>query len=220
METALHLERLPFSAVLNEKEKRLLTQAAYYLSFARGEVVHTRSQADCLGLVILLSGSLCASMMSDEGKQIMLYRVQAGETCVFGADCALNLLSYEAVVEGEVAGNAMVIPLAALTVLQKNPQVQSAINLLTVQRSVQIINSLERMLFSRVDKRLAHCLLREAERQGKTDIKLTHEQLARDISSAREVVSRVLAKFSKEGLVKGGRGKITILDLNGLKAYQ
>jgi len=220
MELNAYLNQLPFAAAATEDEMKLVAQYAYQISFGKGEVVHTRSQTECLGAVLVLSGSLCASMISDEGKQIMLYRLEPGETCIFTARCVLNLLSYEAVVEGEVEGTALVVPISALDVLMKNVWIENAMNRLALQRCSQIMRSLERVLFNRVDKRLAQCLLMEAEKHGSAEIRLTHEQLARDISSAREVVSRALARFAKEGLIQVCRGMIVIQDEEGLKAYK
>lgn len=214
------LMKMPFASCATEDELRIMAQHAYQLSFVKGEVVHTRSQAECLGAVVVLSGSLCASMISDEGKQIMLYRLEPGETCIFTARCVLNLLSYEAVVEGETDGTALVVPVSALNTVIKNMKVENAINRLALQRCSQIMRSLERVLFNRVDKRLAQSLLLAAEKHGSLEVHLTHEQLARDISSAREVVSRTLARFSKEGLIQVCRGLIVIQDPEGLKEYK
>lgn len=220
MDIAAHLHKFPFAALATEDEMKMAAQYAYLMSFGKGEVVHTKSQSECLGAVLVLSGSLCASMISDEGRQIMLYRLEAGECCVFTARCVLNLLTYEAMVEGEEDGMALVLPVTALNILLKNLHVQNAMGQLALQRCSQIMRSLERMLFNRVDKRLAQCLIQQAEKHGKMEVHLTHEQLARDISSAREVVSRTLSKFAREGLIQVGRGAIIILDLKGLKAYK
>lgn len=220
MDISAQLQKLPFASFATEEEMRIAAQYAYLMSFSKGEVVHARSQGDCLGAVMVLSGSLCASMISDDGRQIMLYRLQKGETCVFSAQCVLNLLSYEAVVEGEEDGTALVVPVIALSVIMKNVHVQNAMNRLALKRCSQIMHSLESVLFSRVDKRLAQCLVREAEKHGKMEVHLTHEQLARDISSAREVVSRTLSHFTREGLIQVGRGTIIILDPEGLRAYK
>lgn len=219
MEISAYIRQLPFASVATEEELQLVAQSAYITHFAKGEVVHTRSQAECLGLVLVLSGSLCASMISDEGKQILLYRLEPGEMCVFMARCVLNLLSYDAVVEGEKAGSILVIPPTVTERLMKNMRVENAMSRLALTRCSQIMRALERVLFARVDKRLASCLLQEAEHWGGREVKLTHEQLARDISSAREVVSRVLGKFAADGLISLHRGLIVIENPEGLKSF-
>lgn len=220
MNIGAYIEKLPFAPFATEEEMRLVSQHAYMDAFAKGEVVHTRSQAECLGAVLVLSGSLCASMISDEGKQIMLYRLGPGELCVFTARCVLNLLNYEAMVEGESDGTMMVIPEGVVSRLMQNIRVENAMSKLALMRCSQIMGALERVLFTRVDKRLAACLVMEAEKNEGREVRLTHEQLARDISSAREVVSRTLAKFADEGLISLRRGLIRIEDLEGLRAFK
>ena len=219
MEISAYIKQLPFASVATEEELHLMNQSAYITSFSKGEVIHARSQAECLGLVLVVSGSLCASMMSDEGKQILLYRLGPGEMCVFMAGCVLNFLSYESVVEGEKAGSILVIPTAVTERLMQNMQVENKMNRLALRRCSQIMGSLERVLFARVDKRLASCLLQEAEQHGGKEVRLTHEQLARDISSARGVVSRMLGKFAAEGLISLHRGMIVIEDEKRLREY-
>jgi len=219
VEITAYLKQIPFTALATEEEFQLMAQSAYITTFAKGEVVHTRSQTECLGLVLVISGSLCASMISDEGKQILLYRLSRGEMCLFMARCVLNLLSYDAVVEGEKAGSMLVIPKAATERVMQNILVENAMNRLALQRCSQIMGALERVLFARVDKRLASCLLQEAESRGGREVKLTHEQLARDISSAREVVSRVLGKFAADGLISLHRGLIVIEDPDRLRGF-
>lgn len=217
MDISRYIKQMFFAPFATEDEIKLAIQHAYILSFSKGEVVHTRSQTECLGAVLVISGVLCASMMSDEGKQIMLYRLEAGDTCAFTAQCVLHLLSYETVVEGETDGTVLVVPASVLEILKKNILVENAMYSLALQRCSQIMRSLERVLFNRVDKRLAQCLIAEAEKNGKWEVHLTHEQLAQEVSSAREVVSRNLSQFCKKGLIRMGRATILILDPEGLK---
>lgn len=210
MDLKPYLSRLPLAHCATEEELQLAAQYAYIASFARGEVIHTRSQTECPGMVLVLTGALCASMISDEGKQILLYRLSPGDTCVFTARCILNLLSSDTVVEGETAGTMLVIPVSVLQRLMQNVRVENALRGLALTRSSQIMGALERLLFTRVDKRLAMHLLQEAERTGGREIHLTHEQLARDISTAREVVSRTLQIFARDGMISLYRGVVRI----------
>ena len=85
-------------------------------------------------------------------------------------------------------------------------------------RMSQVIWTLEQILFMSMDRRLAQFLLEETDKIGDDNIKLTHEQIARYIGSAREVVSRMLKYFEQEGLVRIARGNITLLDKEGLKS--
>ena len=219
MEIGAYLKRLPFVSVLTDEELQMMTQSAFLRPFSKGEVLHARSQTECLGLVMVLSGSLCASMMSDEGKQIQLYRIGSGEMCVFMARCVLNYLSYETVVEGEKAGTVLVVPTAVIERLMQNMRVENIMNRMALQRCTQIMNALERVLFTRVDKRMIAYLLQESEKRQSRELRLTHEQLARDISSAREVVSRLLGQLSAKGLVSLGRGQIILENIEAMKEY-
>ena len=218
MNIRTYIGQLPFAEYLSEEEKQLIEQYATIVPFTKGEVVHTKSQRECLGMVLVISGMLSVSMISDEGKQLLLYRLSPGETCVFTARCILNLLTYESVVEGEKSGSLLVIPKAALEQLLLNIRIENAMSKLAVQRCGQIMGALERVLFVRVDKRLVSLLLQESHRLGSREIHLTHEQLARDISSVREVVSRMLGKFAAEGLISLRRGAVIIENREGLRA--
>lgn len=210
MELSACFSKLPFAPYATEEEMRLAAQYAYTASFTKGEVVHTRSQAEVLGLALVTAGSLCASMISDEGKQILLYRLEPGDSCVFTSGCVLNLLNYDTMVEAVTPGTMLVIPETALRRLTQNPRIENALSRLALNRCAQIMRVLERMLFTRVDKRLAAYLLQEMERSGQREVRQTHEQLARDISSVREVVSRTLARFAREGLISLHRGMIRV----------
>lgn len=220
MDISAYLDQLPFLKYATDEELKIITQYAYHLSFSKGEVLHARSQAECLGVALVLTGSFCVSMISDEGKQVILYRLDPGEVSIFTARCMLGMLSYEVMVEGESNGTALVIPASALNVIVKNVMIEKEMYKLALQRCSIIMHTLERIMFCRVDKRLAQCLLLEAEKHGTNRLNLTHEQLARDISSAREVVSRTLAKFSREGLIRMCRGTIIISDPEGLALYK
>lgn len=210
MEWNAYFSKLPFAPYASKEEMRLAAQYAYTVSFTQGEVVHTRNQAECLGLALVTAGSLCASMISDEGKQILLYRLEVGESCVFTSRCVLNLLNYDTMVEAETAGTMLIIPETVLQRLMQNIRIENAMDRLALDRCARIMGTLERMLFARVDRRLAACLLQEAEKNDRLEVRRTHEQLARDISSAREVVSRTLARFAQEGLISLRRGTICI----------
>lgn len=219
MQISSYLKKMPFILHATEEEMNAAAQQAYITHFHKGEVVHARAQAECLGAVLVLSGSLCASMISDEGRQILLYRLEEGDSCVFTARCILNMLSYDAVVEGESDGTMLVVPVEMVNQLMKNIRVENAMQRLAIQRCAQIMCALERVLFTPVDKRLALRLLQAAEKKGGWKLSLTHEQLARDISTAREVVSRTLGKFVRARLIEVCRGQIQIIDPEGLKNY-
>ena len=164
----------------------------------------------CEQLVLLTHGSVRVRMLSEGGREIQLYRVLPGEACVMSVACLLENRVYQAegICETDITGHGIARPCFA----NYYPFSGFRENVLTIQtrRIYDLISLVDAVAFHRTEARLAARLL---ERAGAGDVvQETHSELALDLGTAREVVSRRLKKFEAEGAVALERGRIRILD--------
>jgi CRP/FNR family transcriptional regulator len=159
-------------------------------------------------------------MLSTEGREITLFRLLQGELCVLSASCVLKNITFK--VNIDVIEDAEVIILRSSEfsrLMDENVYVENFFSKIIADRFSKTMWVMEQVLFMKFDKRLALFLIDESENLGSDVINLTHEQIARYTSSAREVVSRMLKYFEKENIIKTSRGKIKIIDRNKLAEY-
>ena len=164
------------------------------------------------------TGSLRVYVLSEEGKEITLYRVFKGETCMLSASCVLSEITFDVFVDSEENSECIVIPGCAYEDLAKRlPDARIFALESALSRFSDVVWVFQQIMFMSMDKRLAVFLLDESAKLGSDVIKLTHEQIAKYMGSAREVVSRMLKYFSTEGIVEASRSGITILDKAALR---
>lgn len=203
---------------LNIQEQRLLLDNAVCRKYTQETNLRSIA-AECLGVLIVKSGQLRVFNVSESGREITLYRMNSGDICILSAACVLESIKLEVMVNAEVDSEIIIInPKVFNDMLKENILLENYCLKLAGIRMSQVIWTLEQILFMSMDRRLAQFLLEETDKIGDDNIKLTHEQIARYIGSAREVVSRMLKYFEQEGLVRIARGNITLLDKEGLKS--
>ena len=158
------------------------------------------------------------SLISDEGREITLYRAHANEFCVSTASCVIHQLTFETIVTAEEDTTVLVIPSSITArLMESNVHVRAFIFERETERYSQTIWAIQQMLFKRFDQRLASYLLSAYKQSGSDEVKKTQEEIARDVNSAREVVARMLKDFAAKGLVEIKRGKIVLKNTEGLK---
>ena len=151
--------------------------------------------------------------MSDEGKDITLYRLHKGDMCMLGASCVLQAITFDVLIDAEEDCECFVINGPAFAqVSENNPSVKIFALETAVSRFSDVMWIMQQILFMSMDKRLAIFLWDESSRIGSDIIELTHEQIAKYIGSAREVVSRMLKYFSNEGIVESSRKGVRIIN--------
>ena len=156
--------------------------------------------------------------MSDEGKDITLYRLHPVDLCVLSASCVLETITFDVFVDAEEECECLVISGTAFSAVSgRNPDVKIFALETAVSRFSDVMWVMQQILFMSMDKRLAIFLSDESARTGSDTIALTHGQIARYMGSAREVVSRMLKYFASEGIVEVSRGGVTILDKKRLR---
>ncbi|NLJ15673.1 MAG: Crp/Fnr family transcriptional regulator [Clostridiales bacterium] len=218
-ETAKYLETaITVWENLTQQQKDTLLKNTNFISFDKGKIVHN-GQTDCIGIIILKKGGLRTYILSEDGREITLFRITEGEICTLSASCVLNEITFDVIIETEIDSDVYVInPLAFQRVACENIYMENFANKLTVERFSDVMWAMEQILFMSFDKRLAIFLLDEMSKTGEDSIFLTHEQIAKYMGSAREVVTRMLKYFSNEGIVELSRGCVTIINKDKLRS--
>lgn len=211
-------EYLPFWGKLNGEQQAALQNSAVLCSAAKGQVIHNGSN-DCLGLLVLVSGQLRGYSLSEDGREVTLYRLFSRDVCLLSAYCMLNSLQFDISVQAEQDCRFWRIPpMVYKRLMNQSAPVANFTTELIATRFSDVMWLLDQILYKHLDSRLAAFLLGECELAQSATIRLTHEQMANHLGSAREVITRMLRYFSAEGLVRLGRGSLTVLDPQRLRA--
>lgn len=213
----LFCECFPFWKGLSESDKELFKRSSQSVHFEKGRNIH--DGRECTGVIIIKSGSLRIYMLSEEGKEITLYRLYAGDMCILSASCVLEAITFDVFVDAEEDSDCVVIGGCAYAELSERIKEVKLFALeCALSRFSDVMWVMQQILFMSMDKRLAIFLLDEVSKSGTDTVSLTHEQIAKYMGSAREVVSRMLKYFSSEGLVSVSRGGIRLVDKKRLRA--
>lgn len=217
MEIRDTLLRLPFWDRLAGDEQALVAESAAIRRYEKGRFIHN-GDADCLGMLYLLSGEIRTYILSEEGREITLFHLYGGDTCVFSAACAISQLTFETLIRAEQDCELLVLGTGAFTRLtEQNIYVRCFVFELIAERFSTVMWTMQEIMFKGFDRRLAAFLAAEHERSG-PEIRMTHEQIARRVNSAREVVARMLKRFEADGLVEARRGVIRVLEPERLRS--
>lgn len=171
----------------------------------------------CAGVLCVLEGRLRIFIINESGKEITLYRLFEGDVCMLSGSCGIRNISFEVHVKPEVDTKLMTIPSNIYHSLEdKYPEVTTFTNSVMAERLSDVMWTLEQVAFSSMDKRVASYLVEQRAITQSDDISITHDEIARDLGTAREVISRMLKYFQNEGWIKQGRGKVSIKDYSAL----
>lgn len=203
---------LPFWGELDRGDREFLLESAQLHRFARGETFHNGSET-CDGLFLVLRGRLRIYTVSREGRELTLYRLMPGELCLFSAVCLLRGIRFEVMVEAQEESEVFTIPSEAYhRVMEHSAAAANFTCEVMAERFSDLLWLLDQVLNQKMDSRLAALLVGESRLARSPELGLTHEQLAGHLGSAREVVTRLLREFQKDGLVRLSRGSIRITD--------
>ena len=213
---ALFKDNFPFWDKLSQTEKETFVNSSQYISFRKGTNIHNGNE--CTGIILIRTGSLRLYILSDEGKEITLYRLFPGDMCILSASCVLNNITFDVFVDAEENSECIVVGGCAYASLSERCDAAKIFALETaLARFSDVMWVMQQILFMSMDKRLAIFLLDEISKTGGDTVHLTHEQIAKYMGSAREVVTRMLKYFSSEGIVELSRGGIRIVDIKRLR---
>ena len=194
----------------------LVEQNVREVPFPKGAMVH--GAEECLGLVLVKTGRLRACLLSEEGREVTIFRVEEGESCVLSASCVISQITFETHLTAEEDTTLFVLPSGIFQRLtEKNIYIRCFLFEMATERFSEVMWVMQQILFLGFDQRLAALLADYVRSAGRSTLHRTHEELARDLGSAREVVTRMLRRFSEEGLVELSRGVVTVKDVKGLE---
>ena len=197
---------------ISDLEKAALMDNISDIKYEKGTCL-SGSDDSCAGVFLIRSGTLRVYMLSEDGKDLTLFRLNPGERCILSASCVLKLIRFEVLIEAETECRILVVNANFFSDLAaRNVWVENFSYKVAAERFSDVMEAIQRIFFLSVDKRLANFLLEEIERNNTNVVPVTHEQIARYIGSAREVVSRTLKSFYVLGAVELSRGGIKIVD--------
>ena len=202
---------------LTPSQQEKLRAAAEFRTAKKGTVLHNGSM-DCLGLLVIRSGQIRVYYLSEEGREVTLYRLFDRDVCLLSASCVMPNIQFETVIEAEKDSEMWIIPSCLYKALSEEsaPMANYAADLMGSRLS-EIMWLMEQIMWKSLDKRLAAFLLEEMALEGSPLLKLTHEKIAAHMGTAREVITRMLRYFAGEGMVKLSRGTVEITDETALR---
>lgn len=202
----------PSLKTLDQAEIEVLCHPEAVLQAAAGAELFSERQP-CSGFPLLLSGSIKVVKSAPSGRELLLYRVAPGGSCVISSSCLLGHTSYTARGIAEMPLQMLMLPAIRFeSLMASSTSFRDFVFHLLADRLAELMQLVEEVAFQRLDQRLAKLLL------GKSDpILLFHQALAEELGSVREIVSRLLKAFSDQGLVILGREQISVSDRQGLQ---
>ncbi|MDI9539930.1 MAG: Crp/Fnr family transcriptional regulator [Bacillota bacterium] len=197
---------------LNSSQKNRLLDTLITRKVEKGTIIHSGA-INCTGLLLIKSGQLRAYMISQEGREITLYRLFDYDMCLFSAYCIMRSIEFEIIVEAEKDTEVWVIPAEVYkNIMDESAAVANFTNEVMGTRFTDVMWLVEQILWKSLDKRLAKFLYEETLIEESNSLKITHERIANHIGSHREVITRMLHHFQNEDIVKLSRGLIEIID--------
>ena len=173
----------------------------------------------CAGLLVLEDGLVRVSRVAEDGRELQLYRVEPGETCVLTVSCLLGRADYPArgVADRDVHG--VYLPAALFERLSAaNAPFRAFVFQAFSERVTSLVELAAAVTFGHLDRRLARALLERVRTSGRIVLNVTHTELASELASARESVSRLLGGLADAGVIEQGRGTVKVLDKARLEA--
>jgi CRP/FNR family transcriptional regulator len=168
-------------------------------------------------IALLLAGVVRVYKIGETGREITLYRFSLGESCVLTASAILNRKTFPAIATVEQDGEAVMIPAETFrSWVHRDDLWREFVFDMLSRRLASVMEILDEVAFHRMDARVASLLLSRSRVQNPT--RITHQEIAAELGSSREVISRLLEDFARRSLVRVGRGEVEVLDAPGLEA--
>jgi len=201
---------------LTPAQQSAFTANAVPREVPRGTMLHNGS-ADCTGVFLVRSGQLRAYILSEEGREITLYRLFAHDLCLFSASCMMRSIQFDVFIEVEKDASLWLIPVDVYrNLMNESAPIAIFTNEIMASRFSDVMWLIEQVMWKSMDRRIAAFLLEEAVIEETDELKLTHETIANHLGTHREVVTRMLRYFQSEGMVTLSRGTVALADKNAL----
>jgi len=208
---------LPFLLTAAPKIQRDFIEIAYYAKIPSGREIFAEGD-EVNGIALLMSGVVRVYKLSQTGREITLYRFGEGESCIITANAILHQQDFPAIAVVEQDAEAVIIPAETfIDWVKRYDPWRDFVFTLVSQRLSRVMEIIEEVAFQRMDRRVASFLLERS--QLKNPISITHQEIANEIGSSREVVSRLLEDFAEQGFIYLSRGEIKVINFEGLKSF-
>jgi CRP/FNR family transcriptional regulator len=207
MEKSIY-NKFPFYEQMKPADASLLRDAVIKRELGKGEIMMGDNNR-CTGIPIVIRGRLRLFRTSDKGREMTLYHIREGELCIMASVCAMGDAEYDFAIEAERDSVLAIIPPDTFRELlyRSNPFKVFVFNALA-QKLIQSIDTIEMLIFESIEERIMTYLQHNANAQN--EIKTTHEKMAVELGSSREVITRQLKKMADKGLIELKRGKILL----------
>jgi len=205
---------LPFLESADSQIQKEFMDFSYYVKIPSGRVIFSEGD-EVNGIALLISGAVRVYKESQTGREITLYRFGEGESCVITANAILHQQDFPATASVEQDAEAVMVPANTFSdwVRRYDPWREFVFTLVS-QRLYRVMEIVDEIAFQRMDRRVAAFLMERSQLQN--PIPITHQEIANEIGSSREVISRLLEDFSKRGLISTGRGAVKVMDAGEL----
>ncbi len=202
-----------------DQQSRIL-DSPVFREIKKGTVIHN-GNADCTGLLLVKSGQLRAYILSDEGREITIYRLFDQDICLFSASCMLRSAQFDITIEAEKDTGLWVIPAETYrSIMERSAPLSNYTNEIMAARFSEVMWLVEQIMWKSMDKRVAAFLLEESAIEGTDRLPITHETIANHLGTHREVVTRMPRYLQGEGMIKLARGAVELLDEKKLTALR
>lgn len=209
-------ENIPFWKHLSAEEQSLLCANTVKFTHNKGDILH-EDRNTCTGMIVVQEGQLRIYINGENGKEITLYRLFDRDICILSASCLIKNITFDVHVLTERPTKILRIETEVLQHISRHhTEIQDVINELISSRFSDVMWVVEQVVFMNLDRRIAMHLLEQAAIAQSEELSLTHESIARDLGTAREVITRMLSRFQEERLVELSRGKIVITNRTAL----
>lgn len=211
-------EAFPLWNALNEAQQGRLQSAVALKRVAKGTIIHNGS-ADCMGLLLINAGQLRAFILSEDGREITIYRLFDMDICLLSAACMMRNIQFDITIEAEKDSDIWVVPADVyMQIMKESAPVANYTNEIMAGRFSEVVWLIEQIMWKRQDARLAAFLVEESRLEQSSVLKITHERIAAHLGTAREVITRMLRYFQSEGMLRLSRGSIELTDIKRLEA--
>ena len=209
-------ESLPFLKKTDSEIAREFRQAAYYARIPAGKDIFVEGDA-VQSIALILSGNVRVYKIGENGREITLYRFGLGESCILTANAIMNHQTFPAVALVESEAEAIMVPAETFRDwMRRYDEWRTFLFDLLSQRLADVMGIVDEVVFHRMDARVAALLLRRAD-QGSI-VQTTHQEIAAELGTSREVISRILEGFESAGLIRSSRGQVEILEAEELES--
>ena len=213
-------DHFPIWDQLTLSQQQQLLDVLSFQTVKQGTLLHGAG-ASCTGLHLIQRGQLRAYVFSEEGREITIYRLFDGDLCLFSASCVIRNIQFDLSIEAEKDTEFWTIPASVYRrLMAESAAVANYTNELMASRFSEVMQRMEQFMWKSLDKRVAAFFLQESAIERNCRLKITHKTIARHLGSHREVITRMLQEFQREGAVQLSRGTITILDEAKLRAMR